>query len=95
MYAIKCLKKWINESGNENFQNEMVQLINFVLNYIASYGTYFTAKIDSLMIDAMRLNQNVLPVVEAFVLVLPDTPFKKGLEAGLNAAKQKYKNYVY
>lgn len=95
LYAIKCLKKWINESGNENFQNEIVQLINFVLNYIASYGTYFTAKIDSLMIDAMRLNQNVLPVVEAFVLVLPDTPFKKGLEAGLNAAKQKYKNYVY
>lgn len=95
MFTIKCLKKWINvDETNEKYKNEIVQLINFVLSYIASYGTYFTDDISHLMRDAMKLNEDVLPVIEAFVLVLQNGPFKKGLEVELKAAKQKYKNYV-
>lgn len=95
MFALKCLKKWIkDDSSNPLFKNEIVQLINFVLSYIASYGTYFTEQVTQIMKDAMKANEEVLPVIEAFVLVLTNTPFKKGLEVELKAAKQQYKNYV-
>ncbi|OHS98430.1 hypothetical protein TRFO_35171 [Tritrichomonas foetus] len=85
IFAIDCIEKWINE-------NEILQLINFVLNYVSAHGAYYTQKLAHVMGLAMSMHKNILPVVEAFVIVLVDSPFKKALEAEFKTAKTKKKS---
>jgi hypothetical protein len=73
-FVLDTIEKWIRE-------NDILPLVNSALTYAAAHGTYYIQRLSRLMRAAMGLHKSVMPVVEAFVLALGNTPLKKALEA--------------
>ena len=84
-FSMNCIEKWAK-------RNDLVQLINFFLNYATTNGTYYPNKLAHIIGTTMSLHPNVMPVVEAFILVLADSPFKKNLVSEFKNAQIIMKN---
>jgi hypothetical protein len=81
-FLLTVLEKWVAD-------RDIIGPLNAVLAYAANNGTYYVNRLATLMGNAMMLHKSVLPVVEAFVLALDDTPLKKALQRRFRAAVQR------
>ena len=81
-FVAMTISNWVKD-------HKLLQVVNASLNYAASNGTYYTQMLAQAMGKAMRADKSVIPVVEAFVLALENTPLRKALETEFRATGKK------
>ena len=81
-FIIRTIGKWSED-------NEILHIINTLLTVAARDGTYHTKQLAKVMGNAMFLHKNVIPVVEAFVLALDDSPLRRALDTEFRSSSQR------
>jgi hypothetical protein len=81
-FALDAIEKWLCGSDS-------LRALNSVLSYAAAHGTYYVQRLTVVLRSAMARYPAVVPVVEAVLLTLEDTPLRKALDMEFRAIDER------